>query len=174
MSLSFESRHSEISSFWPLVPVLHPFKSMIDYVFEEGFNEYNGTKRNVWLFLGASWEDDLPYGPQFRDLADTHENFHYVPTLSRETILADWEGETAYIQQTFVKYLNREAVNTPDVPDDIRPRLGEEPAYDIDARLNPNNVELYACGINAMVYSIVSISESVGIPENMIRGEGYG
>ncbi|WP_227356330.1 FAD-binding oxidoreductase [Haladaptatus salinisoli] len=151
-----------------------PFKSMIDYAFEEGFDEYAGGKRNIWLFLGASWEDDLPYHREFRTLADERENFHYVPTLSRETTLSEWDGETAYTQYTFATYLDREKTAVAELPDDVRPFIDEEPKYDIDARIDPNNLELYACGINLMVYGIVSVAEAVGVPAKLIRGEGYG
>ncbi|MFT4946367.1 MAG: sulfite reductase alpha subunit-like flavoprotein, partial [Natronomonas sp.] len=43
-----------------------PLKGMIDYLFETGRDEYEGEKRDVWLFLGAAWQDDLPYREAFR------------------------------------------------------------------------------------------------------------
>jgi len=51
-----------------------PFKSMIDYVFGTGRDEYGGVERDVWPFLGAAWRDDLPYREAFRGLVRTHEN----------------------------------------------------------------------------------------------------
>jgi len=151
-----------------------PFKSMLDYAFQEGFDRFRGEPRDVWLFLGASWADDLPYDDAFRELADEHPNFHYVPTLSREPLLADWDGETAYVQRTFATYLDPDAVGADDLPEDVRPALEAAPAYDVDARIDPASLELYACGINAMVYAVVSIAEAVGVPRGSIRGEGYG
>lgn len=64
-----------------------PLKSMIDYCFEEGLDEYRGTRRDVWLFLGASWVDDLPNYDAFRELSTARDNFHFVPTASRESFL---------------------------------------------------------------------------------------
>lgn len=151
-----------------------PFKSMIDYAFEEGFDEYDDGQRDVWLFLGASWKDDLPYDEQFRTLDDEHANFHYVPTLSRESLLTHWDGETAYVQRVFAKYLDPDTVVPSDLPADVQPYVGEETSYDITERIDPRDAEVYACGINAMVYEIVSVAESAGVPLEFIRGEGYG
>ncbi|MFB6130353.1 MAG: ferredoxin--NADP reductase [Salinigranum sp.] len=150
-----------------------PFKSMIDYVFEEGLDEYDGVPRNVWLFLGASWRDDIPYYEEFSRLAADEENFHFVPTASREEYLTDWTGESTYVQQTLLTYLDREAVDALDAPSLSR-IADREPKYDVDARIHPDAVEVYACGINAMVYSLVDVIGEMGVPDRRIRVEGYG
>lgn len=151
-----------------------PFKSMIDYTFQEEWDIHEGERRDVWLFLGAAWEDELPYHEEFGTLADEHDNFHYIPTLSRESILTDWTGETAYVQETLLKYLDDsdlpESARTPET----MPFLTEEPDTGIDAQLTPENMEVYACGINAMVYSLMETVEQVGVPEQHIQLEGYG
>ena len=147
---------------------------MIDYAFEEGFDEYDGALRDVWLFLGSSWEDDLPYHRHFRALDEEHDNFHYVPTLSRETLLTDWRGETEYVQRVFPKYLDPDVVNHGDLPVDVRSSVEEARRYDTTARIDPVSVEVYACGINAMVYEIVSVAERTGVPSRFIRAEGFG
>jgi ferredoxin-NADP reductase len=122
-----------------------PFKSMIDYMFEEGFDTFEGKQRNIWLFLGCSWEDDLPYREAFYDLADEHANFHFVPTLTREEYLSRWTGETDYVQQTLLKYL---AADPSSLDEDLRTSLDEDPVSDIDAQIDPDSTEVYACGIN--------------------------
>ena len=151
-----------------------PLRSMIDYVFEEGRDEHGGTERDVWLFLGASWKDDLPFREEFRDLAAAHDNFHFVPTLSRESYLGDWDGETAYIQHTLVKYLADDPDATFDLDERKAAYLDREPRTDVDARLEPESVEIYACGINAMVYSLVETATGLGVPETHVHSEGYG
>ncbi|MDY7081942.1 MAG: FAD-dependent oxidoreductase [Halobacteria archaeon] len=145
-----------------------PLRSMIRYTFQEERDFYeddNGDekRRNVWLFLGASWKDDLPYRQEFEKLDEERENFHFVPTLSRENYLTDWEGETDYVQDTLVKYL-----------DDPENEPNGEPAYDIDARLNPENMEVYACGVSAMVESVVDAVQDASVPEECIEAEGFG
>ncbi|WP_164974828.1 FAD-binding oxidoreductase [Halegenticoccus tardaugens] len=151
-----------------------PFKSMIDYLFEEGRDEYEGETRDVWLFLGVGWEDDLPYREAFRRLDDERENFHFVPTLSREEYLTDWDGETAYVQHALVKYLAEKAVATVEVGGEFEPYVGAEPRNRIDARLDPANVEVYACGINAMVNGLVDAVERLGVPADRTHYEGFG
>ena len=146
-----------------------PFKSMIDYTFEEGLDE----GRDVWLFLGAPWKDDLPYREEFRDLASDRSNFHFVPTLSRESYLSDWEGETAYIQNVLLKYLADDTVISKLGRDKERYLL-RVPNYEIDARLVPQQMEVYACGINAMIYSLLDTVDKIGVPEECVSLEGYG
>lgn len=151
-----------------------PFKSMIDYTFQAGWDIHEGERRDVWLFLGAAWEDDLPYREESRALADEHPNFHFVPTLSRERYLSDWDGETSYVQNTLLKYLDEDAVTSGSLGAEQEQYLTAAPRSDIDARLDPARMEVYACGINAMVYSLVDTIERIGVPERHIQLEGYG
>ncbi|MFB6185527.1 MAG: ferredoxin--NADP reductase [Halobacteriaceae archaeon] len=120
-----------------------PLKSMIEYTFETGRDKVNGQKRDVWLILGASWLDDLPYHDQFMELADNHSNFHYIPTLSREELLSDWEGETNYVQYTILKYMDRDSIDISQQKRKFRDFLTNEPRVDISSRLDPNNCEVY-------------------------------
>lgn len=146
-----------------------PFKSMIDYAFEEGWDE----GRDVWLFLGAAWRDDLPYREEFRELANERSNFHFVPTLSREPYLSDWEGETAYVQNVLLEYLVDDAV-IPRLDRNTEQYLLRAPSYEIDSRLDPQRMEVYACGINAMIYSLRETVDKLGVPEECVSLEGYG
>lgn len=151
-----------------------PFKSMIKYTFEEDLEDGGGDSRDVWLFLGASWKDDLPYRETFQTLDEEHENFHFVPTLTREKYLSRWGGETAYVQQTLMKYFDSEAVDASDLSETVRPYLDEPPVTDIDARLDPDTMETYACGLNAMVFSLLDAVKATGVSEKKIEAEGYG
>jgi NAD(P)H-flavin reductase len=151
-----------------------PLKSMIEYTFEEGYDSYDGEQRDLWLFLGSSWEDDLPYRERFYELAEQHDNFHFVPTLSRESYLSDWDGEKDYVQYALMKYIDEERVSDTDLDENVAASLTEEPSYDIDARLDPETMEAYACGINAMVFPLVSTVHDLGVPEQHINSEGYG
>lgn len=150
-----------------------PFKSMIDYVFESGRDQYQGAKRDVWLFLGAAWKDDLPYREAFRERQRQHENFHFVPCLSREPTLSDWEGESDYVQHALLKHTDPTAVTT-GLGERLERWLSKRPQSGVEARLSPTNTEVYACGINAMVYSLVRAAERLGIPEERIESEGFG
>jgi ferredoxin-NADP reductase len=150
-----------------------PFKSMIDYVFEEGRDVHDGVERDVWLFLGAAWEDDLPYRAAFRERASDHENFHFVPTLSREAYLSDWSGETAYVQNAFLKHVDETAVTTA-VDERVATWLRRTPESGVSARIDPASADIYACGVNAMVYSLLEAVESIGVPQRHVESEGFG
>jgi ferredoxin-NADP reductase len=150
-----------------------PFRSMIDYVFETGRDEYQGTDRDVWLFLGAAWEDDLPYREAFRERDRRQENFHFVPCLSREPSLSDWDGETDYVQHALLKHVDPTAVIT-GLGERQERWLRRDPPSDEEARLDPADAEFYACGINAMVHSLVRTVERLGVPGDRIESEGFG
>ena len=151
-----------------------PFKGMIDYCFEEGLDEYRGEPRDVWLFLGAAWEDTLPYREVFEAYAAERENFHFVPTLSRESYLTDWDGETAYVQYALAKYLDESALADPALSPEFEAYLAETPPYDVDARLEPSSMEVYACGLTAMVESLVDAVDRMGVPPDRVQSEGFG
>ncbi len=151
-----------------------PMKSMIDYTFEQGRDEYRGEKRNVWLFLGAAWKDDLPYHSAFQSLADIHDNFHYIPCLSRESWLTKWSGETDYIQDAMLKYVDERALDDAVFGRHMAEMLAERPDLPIDARLDPHQMEVYACGINAMVFSLETAVQRLGVPRQHLHAEGYG
>jgi ferredoxin-NADP reductase len=151
-----------------------PFKSMIDYLFETGRDRYEGEPRDVWLILGAAWRDTLPYYDEFRTCADRRENFHFVPTASRESYLADWDGETAYVQHTLTKYLDEDALGDRPLPEEFE-RYRDEPVQcPISARLRPSRMEVYACGLTAMVASLVEAVELLGVPPEYTQFERYG
>lgn len=149
-------------------------KSMIDYVFETGRDEYQGEKRDVWLFLGAAWEDDLPYHEAFTELDAEHENFHYVPCLSRESWLSAWDGETEYIQDALLKYVDELALDDAAFGRHMATMLANSPTTAVDARIDPHELEVYVCGIIATVYSLETAVKRLGILERHIHCEGYG
>ena len=151
-----------------------PMKSMIDYTFEEGRDENRGEKRDVWLFLGAAWKDDLPYHEAFSELDVEHDNFHYIPCLSRESWLSGWGGETEYIQDAMMKYVDEQALEDAVFGHHIAKMLDDRPTVEADARLDPTELEVYACGINAMVYSLETAVRRLGVPTRHLHVEGYG
>lgn len=151
-----------------------PFKSMLDICFEQGRETYRGETRDVWLFLGCAWADDLPYREAFRALERDHKAFHFVPTLSRERCLSSWDGETAYVQHVLGKYVTEAAFHRVDLPAGFDRARRDSPKEEVDARIDPENVEVYACGINAMVYGLVDAVERLGVPDRHTQFEGFG
>ncbi len=156
-----------------------PFKAMIDHLFRTDGDEHRGRRRNVWLFLGAAWEDDLPYRGAFRELAAERSNFRFVPCLSREPYLSDWDGETDYVQHALLRYVDADAVTEPvgarfDERLRRRPVAGGSRGVAAPARIDPSNVDVYACGINAMVHELTAAVRRLGVPDRRIEAEGFG
>lgn len=150
-----------------------PLSSMIEHTFATGRDVHEGTERDVWLFLGASWEDDLPYRERFRELDARHENFHFVPTCTRESLLSDWDGEDDYVQRVLVTYLAEDA-DVGDLPRGLASCRDREPKTDVAARIDPATLEVYACGLNAMVYRLEAAARAIGVPGRYFSAEGYG
>ncbi|MBZ5667316.1 MAG: oxidoreductase [Acidobacteriia bacterium] len=71
-----------------------PFRSMLHWLLAES-DRHRG--RQFWLLFGARTEQDIYYREEFDRLAAKHDNFHFLPTLSRAT--DDWKGLRGYVQQ---------------------------------------------------------------------------
>jgi ferredoxin-NADP reductase len=71
-----------------------PFRSMLHWLLQES-DRHQG--REFWLLFGSRREQDIYYREEFLQLAAKHDNFHFLPTLSR----ADdrWKGLRGYVQQ---------------------------------------------------------------------------
>lgn len=150
-----------------------PFRSMILSLFAAGEDVVDDVTRDVWLFLGARWADDLPYHAAFADLAEDRENFHYVPTLSRESLLTDWGGETAYVQYVLANHVDPTSIKG-SLPEAFADALESDPVASVDERLDPEEMDVYACGVTAMVTSLVDAVEALGVPEERTEFEAFG
>lgn len=64
-----------------------PFRSMLHWLFEDRERHQN---RQIWLLFGNRTERDIHYHHAFLELAGKHENFQYLPTLSRGA--PEWQG----------------------------------------------------------------------------------
>jgi ferredoxin-NADP reductase len=71
-----------------------PFRSMLHWLLAESERH---RERRFWLLLGARHEADIYYREEFEELAAKHDNFHFLPTLSRS--VDDWKGLRGYVQQ---------------------------------------------------------------------------
>ncbi len=71
-----------------------PFRAMLQWLFAAPERHHN---RQFWLLFGSRFESDLYYHHEFLQLAETHANFSYQPTLSRGG--PEWKGLRGYVQQ---------------------------------------------------------------------------
>jgi ferredoxin-NADP reductase len=71
-----------------------PFRSMLHWLLADA-SRHEG--KQLWLLFGSRTEQDIYYHREFLELAATHANFHYLPTLSRGA--PDWKGLRGYVQE---------------------------------------------------------------------------
>src|SRR6266404_2904788 len=71
-----------------------PFRSMLYWVLADP-SRHQG--KQLWLVFGNRTEKDIYYHEEFLRLAREHDNFHYLPTLSRGS--AEWHGLRGYVQE---------------------------------------------------------------------------
>jgi len=71
-------------------------KPIIEHLLEKG------TEKKLYLIFGVRYEEDIYYRELFEDLARKHNNFHFIPTLSRPS--EKWKGEKGYVQEWFRKH----------------------------------------------------------------------
>jgi ferredoxin-NADP reductase len=71
-----------------------PFRSMLHWLLADPARHQG---KQLWLVFGNRTEKDIYYHEEFLGLAREHENFHYLPTLSRGG--AEWQGLRGYVQE---------------------------------------------------------------------------
>ena len=115
-----------------------PFRPMLRRVFEIG------TRRRVTLVFGCRHEEDILYRAEFEALERAHENFRFIPTLSRGA--ADWTGGRGHVQE----HVER---------DFIAPRL--------------TDTEFYICGLKKMVDDVRQRLKRQGWDRKKLHQERY-
>jgi len=69
-----------------------PFRSMVNHI-----KNHNIPHKNIYLLYGTRKQVDLLYYQEMKTLDQEMENFHYIPTLSRE----QWEGRSGYVHPIY-------------------------------------------------------------------------
>lgn len=121
-----------------------PFRGMVMEMVEEGVN------REIVLVFGCPYRTDLLYSDYFEPLNEEHENFHYLPHVSREARRPD--GSKKYVQTCLWDYSEL-----------------------LDPLLEKDNTLLYICGLKGMESGIYKVLAQKGYSEYMdIREELLG
>jgi ferredoxin-NADP reductase len=71
-----------------------PFRSMLHWLLADPLRHEG---HQLWLLFGSRYEKSIYYHDEFLRLAQTHANFHYLPTLSRGG--PEWKGLRGYVQE---------------------------------------------------------------------------
>ncbi len=70
-----------------------PFRSMVHYI-----HRNNIPHKKIYIIFGCRTKNDLLYYQELNDLP--LEDFHYMPTLSRE----EWEGKKGYVHAIYEEH----------------------------------------------------------------------
>ena len=71
-----------------------PLRSMILHIINN-----NIPYKNIYLIFGNRWEKDILYFKEFKELAEDHKNFNFIPVLSRDN--PGWTGKKGYVHQIY-------------------------------------------------------------------------
>jgi CDP-4-dehydro-6-deoxyglucose reductase len=98
--------------------------------------------RQLTLIFGVRYEHALLYREELEELARTHPNFRFWPTLSRPE--SSWTGRTGHVQQHLLE------------------AVGER-----------RDMDVYICGLKAMVDDVRALLKSMGFDRKQIIYEKY-
>ena len=70
-----------------------PYRSILQWVFADPTRHQD---KQISLVFGNRTQADIYYHAEFLELANSHPNFHYLPTLSRAD--SNWGGLRGYVQ----------------------------------------------------------------------------
>jgi glycine betaine catabolism B len=123
-----------------------PFRSMLNYM------KLNSVAhKNLYLIYGCRTQKDLLYFDEMRGLEKELNNFHFMPTLSRET----WDGHSGYVHNLYedICRKNNEACKN----------LG-----------NVNPAAFYLCGWKFMIDDARKKIADLGYDKSSVHFELYG
>ncbi|MGB1093004.1 MAG: phenol hydroxylase, partial [Oceanobacter sp.] len=65
-----------------------------------------GDSRQIYLFQGARNVSELYNREMFEQLAQQHQNFHYIPALNAPEADDNWEGFTGFVHDAAKAHFN--------------------------------------------------------------------
>jgi ferredoxin--NADP+ reductase len=115
-----------------------PFRGMVTELLQ---HPDGPSKSEIHLVIGVPYGTDLMYDQWFRDLADTHDNFHYHTVISRPEV-----GKRMYVDQYIVE-----------TTDPFHRVLASERTL------------LYICGILGMQTGIYRLLQELGVAGDYLK-----
>jgi ferredoxin-NADP reductase len=123
-----------------------PFRSMLNYI-----KLHQVSHQNLYLIYGCRTQKDLLYFNEMKALEKELDQFHFMPTLSRET----WDGHTGYVHNLYETICKENAEACEGIQ-----KL--KPAY------------FYLCGWKFMIDDARKKISDMGYDRNSIHLESYG
>lgn len=102
-----------------------------------------GTTKKLQLLFGLRHISHIFYQGFFDELAEKHSNFTYDMSLTKPEN-PNWQGKTGRVTQTLKAM-----------------------------ELDPEDTEVYICGLKEMINEVVAILKEKGLPEDSIHFEKY-
>lgn len=106
-------------------------------------------KRSVRFFYGARAQWDVFYLEELSRLADEHERFEFVVSLSEPSNTLPWEGPTGFVHEV----LERDFLNSHPAPDDC---------------------DFYLCGPPLMQQAVTTALDSAGVEMTSVFADSFG
>ena len=141
-----------------------PVRGFVHWLFpEDGTDRSEG--KEIWLVYGTHDESEIFYQDEFKAMAESHPNFHYLCTLSRPG--SEWTGLRGYVQDHVATIVEERAA-----------RLGQAlPLAAIDPAIPATelnfDVRAYVCGLNDMVSAVRDRLKGYGWHRKQIVFERY-
>ncbi len=123
-----------------------PFRSMLNYI-----KLHNIPHQNLYLIFGCRTKKDLLYYDEMKALEKDLDNFHYMPTLSRE----EWEGHKGYVHDLYESICKK----------------NNEACTDLQ---NLKAASFYLCGWKFMIDDARQKIAALGYDRKAIHLESYG
>ena len=120
-----------------------PYRSMVHHL-----KNHTIPHKNIYMIFGTRTRSDLLYFDEMSRLGLEMENFHYIPTLSRE----NWDGCCGYVHAIYENLVNGKMAGTKELP----------PAH------------FYLCGWKNMIDEAKQKIVALGYDRKAIHQEIYG
>jgi ferredoxin-NADP reductase len=148
--------------------------------------------KHIWLVYGTRYESELYYRDYFERLAEEHENFHYVTTLSRAH--EEWSGLRGYVQEHLGHIVENRPAYTPALASETNQAIAggspgtvaatvaavqevlttEAEAATVSPLALPSfDIHTYICGLNNMVSAVRERLTAYGWHKKQIIFERY-
>ena len=159
-----------------------PMRGFTQWLFPES-GEHAGEDRSegkqIWLVYGTRHESEIYYRDYFDRIADEHENFHYITTLSRPEDA--WTGHRGYVQEHVGSIVERRSAATRSTHASSTVGVLESVVADTviaveeQAAASPLTFDIhtYICGLNNMVSAVRDRLTEFGWHKKQIIFERY-
>ena len=159
-----------------------PMRGFTQWLFPES-GEHAGEDRSegkqIWLVYGTRHESEIYYRDYFDRIADEHENFHYITTLSRAG--EEWAGHRGYVQEHVGSIVERRSATLRTAHTAGSVGVLESVVADTvvaveeQAAANPLTFDIhtYICGLNNMVSAVRDRLTEFGWHKKQIIFERY-